>query len=176
MNPTESKGNLDWLEPYNRVVRMYHKDSDRAAGVLAASYLDDYLKRRLEQTLVDHKECRSLFKGMNPLSSFKARTEIAFAVGLLSESIHDDLNLIREVRNKFAHHPDEISFETKEIKDLCDRLSTARGIPTERGEPFTVDDARGQFLMAVAINLMGIDQLFTMRGRYTLPLWKTTIA
>jgi hypothetical protein len=44
-----------------------------------------------------------LFEGFGPLSTFSAKIEFAFALGLLPRHVHTDLRTIKKVRNLFAH-------------------------------------------------------------------------
>jgi hypothetical protein len=53
------------------------------------------------------------------LSSFSARTDIAFAIGLLTKRTYDNLNVIRKVRNMFAHEHIDINFADKDVQALC---------------------------------------------------------
>jgi len=46
---------------------------------------------------------RKLFKRGSAIESFGPQTTLAYAVGFISEDVCCDLNLIREIRNKFAH-------------------------------------------------------------------------
>jgi DNA-binding MltR family transcriptional regulator len=80
--------------------------------------LEEYIAKRL----VDDKAVAKLFEGFGPLSTFSAKIEFAFALGLLPKHVHTDLRTIRKVRNLFAHEPDSSNFLTNSIKDLCATL------------------------------------------------------
>jgi hypothetical protein len=57
--------------------------------------------------------------GMAPLGSFSAKTRIAFALGLISKAEYSDLNLVRAVRNEFAHNPFTTTFDVQTISVRC---------------------------------------------------------
>jgi DNA-binding MltR family transcriptional regulator len=137
---------LRWMDDYNRLSAAYEGESDRAAALLAASFLDEQLKQALESVLVDDsKLIKKLFEGYGPLSGFSARIDIAYAMGYLPRIIHRELHLIREIRNHFAHHPDLTDFATQTVKDKCAELRIPKELVTDKS---AVLDARTQFLWA----------------------------
>jgi DNA-binding MltR family transcriptional regulator len=54
--------------------------------------------------------------------SASARIRAAYCLGLITKDQYDDLNLIRRIRNKFAHRLHDLSFKDKEILDWCNSL------------------------------------------------------
>ncbi len=98
--------------------------SDRAAAIIAATRLDDELKkaigRRLMASTDGHAE---LFGPDHPLGSFSSRIRIAAALGAIGATTRSDLNWIRHIRNVFAHAQTSVHFETPEVRDACLQLS-----------------------------------------------------
>jgi DNA-binding MltR family transcriptional regulator len=47
-------------------------------------------------------------------------------MGLISESVYHDLNVIRKIRNKFAHEMQGYTFNEPEIVDWCKTLKLAK--------------------------------------------------
>lgn len=72
-----------------------------------------------------------LFQGMAPLSTFSAKIQIAYYLGLINKKQYHDLKIIKKVRNLFAHSINRTTFETLDIKDRCNQLKT---IPIKSGE------------------------------------------
>jgi DNA-binding MltR family transcriptional regulator len=60
---------------------------------------------------------------MGPLSSFSQRIAIAYAFGLIPKQRYRDFELIRKIRNHFAHHPMDTTFATAEVQKLAAGLS-----------------------------------------------------
>src|SRR5258707_147607 len=81
-------------------------DRGQAATVLKAiAIFEDVLQACLEgcmRPLTATMRAR-LFTGYGPISSFAAKTDIAYALGLLTDHDHTDLQIIRKIRNEFAH-------------------------------------------------------------------------
>jgi hypothetical protein len=59
---------------------------------------------------------------MRPLSSFSAKIELGFALGLYDDKLRHPLNMIRDVRNEFAHNMDATSFDHPDVAKLIDDL------------------------------------------------------
>ncbi len=112
-----------FTEEFNKISKLYTEESDRAAAILAASYAEKVLEDWLKKILVDDKKIKNLFSGYGPLATFSAKVDILFALGLLSKEMKSDFDLIRKIRNHFAHHPSEISFNDHNITQLCSKLS-----------------------------------------------------
>lgn len=101
-------------------------DRGQAATVLTAisaieDVFEDVIKSRM--VVLSKKMESRLFQGYGPLNTFAAKIDIAFALGLLSERDYADMQIIRKVRNEFAHSRAVTGFEKKEIADLVGRLS-----------------------------------------------------
>jgi DNA-binding MltR family transcriptional regulator len=102
--------------------------TDRGSALVAAAFLDDILEGTLRAHFLDApKQVGELLDG--PLSSFAARTKLAYCMGLIGRTIFDDLNVIREIRNDFAHHHEPISFEDQRARIM--RLKVVSKFPPE---------------------------------------------
>jgi DNA-binding MltR family transcriptional regulator len=136
----------DLTEDATRLVEDLQRETDRGAALLAAAFLDDVLELLLRAAFVDDQEAiNKLLSAGRPLESFGTRSHVAWCTGLLGQDIYADLNLIREIRNDYAHrHP--TSFEAVGIRDKCKRLKCVSVL--------VVDDectARHRFIASVAL-------------------------
>lgn len=57
-----------------------------------------------------------------PLSSFAAKIKIAYALGIFDKPVKDELDLIRQIRNSFAHSKETLTFSLPDISDACNEL------------------------------------------------------
>lgn len=111
-------GFSDFLDDFN-------KETERGAALAAATILDDQLGKIIEAFLIPNKGSQALLSGFNaPLGSFSARIATAFGLGLISEAEYRECELIRKVRNEFAHQI-KVSFATEKVVSLCAQLQTA---------------------------------------------------
>jgi DNA-binding MltR family transcriptional regulator len=137
-----------WLEAISKAFSI---DSDRAAAIVAGAMLDDALKALIEAILVKpiKKEHSILHGDCAPLGSFSARINAAQQLGLISNYLARDLHVVRKIRNEFAHHPLELTFESPKIRDLIAVLEKTSDYnkrhPTTRAG-YGAADPRGDFL------------------------------
>ena len=105
-----------------------HKQTDRGAGIVAAAVLEDALETTIEQRLLELSADRreKLFGRLAPLSTFSAKIELGFALGLFSNEGRKALDMIRDVRNKFAHEMKIITFDDPGIEALIRKAKPAR--------------------------------------------------
>jgi hypothetical protein len=109
------------------------KESDRGCALFAAAYIDKALSDLLCRSLVEsNKIDDELLKGNAPLASFSSRIKMAFYLGKISSSCRRDLDLIRKIRNDFAHNAADISFETEAIGNKCRELTFSYQAPDAR--------------------------------------------
>jgi hypothetical protein len=65
--------------------------------------------------IVEKRKIIPLFEREGALSTFYVNIHLAFALKLISETVRDDLDVIRRVRNAFAHSILPLTFDTEEI-------------------------------------------------------------
>jgi len=106
-------------------ISRFASETDRAAAVLGATLLDVRLEEVFRENFAaNHAE---LLGRSGPLATFSSRINLAFALQWLDEDTFHDLDVIRDIRNDFAHHLDhELSFATQSISDRsCNLRSSA---------------------------------------------------
>ena len=113
---------------YQQLVKLYHKETPRAAAILAGSYIEYFLGKYLKSFMRKDVDEKNIFEGFGPFSTFAQRINTAYAFNLIAKQEKDDLNTIKEIRNYFAHHPKKMTFHNKEIKKLCDKLSLTKSV------------------------------------------------
>jgi DNA-binding MltR family transcriptional regulator len=98
----------------------YQNESDRAAAIVGAAFLDEQIKEYIRQFLIDdEKFVNDLFAPDRPLGAFGARIQIAYALGLLTNDEYHDLKVVQGIRNAFAHDLHGLSFNDPWIKQQC---------------------------------------------------------
>ena len=112
------------------------KESDRGLVLVSASFLEEYLESLLNArfSILQTKSnslINPLFDTFGPLSGFSAKIKICFAIDLISEWLYRDLEIIRKLRNKFAHSVGFARFDLKEVVHLTEKLEAANFAATE---------------------------------------------
>ncbi|MGP9677415.1 hypothetical protein ACT3TC_02040 [Halomonas sp. AOP27-A1-41] len=116
---------------YNSMVEVFHSESDRGAAVLAGSYTENVLGKYLAYKTIDKCSEKELFGSNGPLSTFSQRILISEAFGLVSKNTAETLHYIRKVRNYFAHHPLDASFDSSPVREW---IGILRGLIELRGD------------------------------------------
>ena len=117
--------NLHNISPdqWNKNVNAFHAESDRGAALLSGSFVENHLGIFLKSKIKNSDKADALFEGAGGLATFSQRIAIAYAFGFIGATERNDLDLIRRIRNHFAHHPLDTSFKTHEVQQRIERLS-----------------------------------------------------
>jgi DNA-binding MltR family transcriptional regulator len=99
--------------------------SDRAYVILWAAVLEDYLRQilpyKMRQPLsATMKEI--IFEDGGPLETFSAKIKLGFTISLFGRKTYHDLEIIRALRNEFAHCRKPLHFSTPEVSAVCATL------------------------------------------------------
>ena len=99
-------------------------ESDRACVIVAACWIDEFLKVKLmnEFSKGNANSRRSLFSGNGPFATFSAKVNTAFCAGWIDKDVYHDINVIRKLRNVFAHSVDPVSLDAEETRHLIESL------------------------------------------------------
>jgi len=83
----------------------FQDESDRATAILGGVFLDEHLRQLIANALAGEKGIvDELLNG--PLQSFANRIKLAYCLKLINASEYADIQLIRDIRNSFAHRLD----------------------------------------------------------------------
>jgi DNA-binding MltR family transcriptional regulator len=89
-------------------------ESDRGCIIFGAALLSEGLEQLLKsffrQGPEDEKFINPLFDGYAPLSTFSAKLQLAYALAILPRDLRDNIELIRRLRNDFAHESGPLTF------------------------------------------------------------------
>ncbi len=168
------------------------EQSDRAAAILAVSFLDERLATLLQAWLADEPKIISkVFGGSGPLASFSSRIDMGLLLGVLEPWRHRELHLIRKIRNDFTHSSEPITFDTARIRDQCENFepplfSDGSHMPSNELEKLKEKDfdnwmvewistsssgqdtPRERYLIAVRMNYLNFDLLCALKRRGSL--------
>jgi DNA-binding MltR family transcriptional regulator len=102
----------------------WEEKSDRASAITIFALFDDFLlevlKRHFNPGIQGGFE--SLFEGSGFLSTAHSRIKLAAALSWILTANYHDLNILRQIRNRFAHHIDTKSFNDKIIAGYISSL------------------------------------------------------
>lgn len=139
----------DGIDAYLELMTEMSDASDRTAAIVAAAMLDDTLGYALSCRFIQtgRRWTERLFDGGDaPLGTLSAKVGIGYALGVFGAQTCADLDLVRGIRNRFAHSAQARRFSDKIISDRCMALTTPTTIVPGLGEPFPLQDARSRYL------------------------------
>ena len=111
----------------NRLTHLTRDEDERGLVLSVAAFAEDCLGRLLGAYLREGKAASDLIEGFNaPLGTLSARIKAGYAIGLLTDEQHKDLELTRKIRNEFAHNWEGCSFKTQKVKDWIACMSDSR--------------------------------------------------
>jgi len=101
----------------------FSEEEDRAAVILGAARLDILLGQMLKAVLRPHpgKE-DDLLDENSPLGTFSARIKMAHRLHLIDDAFARSLNLVRRIRNDFAHETTAMTLNSGGHRDRVREL------------------------------------------------------
>jgi mannitol operon repressor len=122
------------------------RETDRGLPLVGAALIDDRLEDTLRSFFVEGRPASKLLDEANaPLGSFSSRAQACYLLGLIDDFEFAEVELIRKVRNEFAHAKHGTSFKSERVQGLCSSLRS--DLPEGAGHP--TNDSRFRFTNAV---------------------------
>lgn len=101
-------------------------ESDRGCVIFGAALiseaLEELLRAHFRHTPDDAKLINSLFQGYAPLAIFSAKFQLAYAFGVLPRELYQVIELIRRLRNEFAHESGPLCFDDPQCASRLELL------------------------------------------------------
>lgn len=120
---TRTSPAMEHVEDIDR--ELYGSGNDRATAVMLGSFLETSLERLLKSVMradLNNSDRSKLFEYEGAAGSFSSKTILAYALGLIGPISRHDLDILRTLRNEFAHSRMHFSFDTPETRAVCDQL------------------------------------------------------
>lgn len=139
------------IKDFSAFLHEFQSETDRGAALVGAALIDQRLSDTLRSFFVVAKTAGELLDGGTaPLGTLSARIKTCHALGLIDTHELGECDLIRKVRNGFAHSVHGTTFADPRIAALCDRLQS--DLPGGR-EAFK-ENPRGMFINSVVLTVM----------------------
>jgi len=121
--------------------RELQSESQRGQVLVITAFIEDLVERTLREYLPKQTSTESLLSGaMAPIGNLAAKTALACSLDLITASEYNNIEIVRKIRNKFAHTVD-VSFMDQSIVALTNNLTHAladldKDPKTKPKEPF----------------------------------------
>jgi mannitol operon repressor len=150
-------------------------ESDRACALIAGAAISDGLRDLLEKYFIKLGEAdiNRLFHDQGAsLGDFASRTDVSFALGLISPQERHAANAIRRIRNQFAHTLAQIDFSNELIISELSKVAV--------DEPFLPAKGKLRFIaisMALYLSLANrrsylLNKRWSERGVGPVPIYE----
>jgi hypothetical protein len=141
----------------------------RGAAILLAVQLEEALQFALSHRLRIGSHSRTdVFGYDSPMGTFDRKIRVAHAVKLVSDETRRNLDIIRRIRNAFAHAIVPISFETQQVVGACELLKIPPSLPPTSGPvPSLAGEAPARFQYRAACETIG-HNLLVAGGAYVM--------
>jgi hypothetical protein len=166
-----TRGDLTLADLPQLEAEMYgFNDRARAVmlGAMIEAFLEKFLLYRTRPTL-NADDRRQLFDFRGPLGDFASKILIAYAFNWYGPDTRNDLDLIRILRNEFAHSRKSFDLTTPEVASVCGNLrmpkrhsgfipsAWLRSVPSSEAENArNIDHPRTRFITTCHILAEGL--------------------
>ena len=117
-----SAGLSDSFAPISRFLIVLINESDRGMVLAGAAFIDSSLESLLRAFLTESTVTNALFTSNGPLSTFSSRNNMALSLGLIDSDIKRDIDLVRKIRNRFAHTETLVSLKDSDAANRLNEL------------------------------------------------------
>ncbi|WP_082817928.1 MltR family transcriptional regulator [Variovorax boronicumulans] len=111
------------MDALNRLLSLVPTHDERGRVLCLASFAEEALGRLLLGYLRETKQAKELVEGFNaPLGTLATRIKAAFTMGLINREQFEDLEILRRVRNAFAHNWEDVTLQRGDLKSIVGQL------------------------------------------------------
>ncbi|QAU47215.1 hypothetical protein [Bradyrhizobium guangzhouense] len=122
---SRQQGSMEDFAEFNKQIRS--EENDRGAALLAVTNADMALTQVIYNVLRPDDVAKDrLEQEGGPLQSFGQRITMGRVLGIYGSDTQHNLDLLRHIRNAFAHAHIPITFQTKEVVDA---ISLFKNLP-----------------------------------------------
>lgn len=143
------------------------QESERSAVIVGAAQLDNVLEQLLRNVLQPQPGSDDKLFGANgPLRDTYAKINIAYRLGIIDNNVERALQLVRRIRNDFAHSIESASLSVgpqrdrlNELVKLCERNTVypkLRSEFTDVAERDEIDKGLSDFAVVMCVMLMAL--------------------
>lgn len=105
------------------VTELTQEKNDRGACILVVTNVENKLLNAIKHRLkVTDKYYEKIFGFNGPLGTFDNKIRMGYALEIFGDEMLENLNVIKSIRNAFAHSRLPINFDTPEVVSACELL------------------------------------------------------
>jgi len=101
--------------------------TDLACVLIGTSYLAELMATVLKEHFIASSIVEKLLDPQRgALGGFATRCDLAYCLNLITKPIYNDLIIVAQIRNQFAHKHLALDFADASVRELCAKLTTWR--------------------------------------------------
>jgi hypothetical protein len=138
------RAGLQYLDDYYNQIDA--EQNDRGAAILACTFVENALETAVSRRFPGVAKVFSrLFEDGGPLEAFDAKLLLAQALEIYGNLTASNMNVIKHVRNTFAHSSIPILFSATEVAAACNTLTLLSPNPQRYREALPFSSPREKF-------------------------------
>jgi DNA-binding MltR family transcriptional regulator len=98
-------------------------ENELSCALLGASLIDLHLTMLLEKFFINGKTSERILSNTGFAGNSRARTDLAYVLGLINKDEYNNILNVLEIRNLFGHAHTLTSFASRKISKLCEKLT-----------------------------------------------------
>ena len=173
MNENEKEKIYDEFEIrfYNMVVGSLKNESDRGKLILIVSWIDWFLRVKIENEFSkgNKKARKELFSVNGPFGTFSSKLNLAFCAGWIVSYVFHDIEIVRKLRNKFAHSIENISLDEEKIRNKIEAFKVPKRKFHDWGELWAVSTEK-EIILGTGEKPNNVTEKLSIPGSLTLNL------
>ena len=139
----ELQKELPSLDDIQRIYAEVQLADDYAAAMISSSLMDTMLRYLIAAHLIpmgSDREEKIFGDPFGVLNSFSAKIEMSYAMGLIGPATRGALEIVRKIRNFFAHYASQVKFDSPEVLVECRKIRTPKMLrPVSHISPILTD-------------------------------------
>ena len=116
--PTKPAIDTEYVNNIVAQLLALHRRTHAGTVIAASAQIENVLETLLLTYMrpLTKPEHARLSRGYGPLSSFSAKTDMAYALKMIPKSMFDALNILRRLRNQIAHSEEMVDLSHPKLK------------------------------------------------------------
>ena len=100
------------------------EESDRAKVIITVAQIEYILELKLKETYShgNNKARDKLFSANGAFATFSSKINVTYCSGWIDSDIYHDIEILRKIRNIFAHQFENLTMDSPDIKKNIERL------------------------------------------------------
>lgn len=115
-------------------------ETDTVCAVVATAYLDHCLWALVGSAFAGESTKNEMLAPDGCLGDSWSKARVAYCTGLIPKGLLNNIQIVCQIRNLFAHKMDVLSFDVQSVTALCDKLTIPKKAPIKMPMPKNLDE------------------------------------